>query len=193
MKQSRSKEEFGTFSNPRLEDLEETWTDSRSRSPFLIKPTFQPVPQLGQTGQSHQDNPENFHLNQTSPFKQSVGTNSYKQSNPFHPVLTLEHQSNSGETFNPFISLWPLHQEDPYNEDIWAAYSKNAQEDVLSHQRGFESGPEWSTSHILNSLQPSSMELLLHRLRIYEPPNIDNMQSWLEIFESIFRFQPQPN
>ena len=197
---SRSKEEFGTFCNPRLEDedLEDTWADSRSRSPFPIRPTFQPIQQLSQAGLSHQDNSQ---LSHTSPFKQSVGSNSFhqssSQSNPFHPVTSevqLQHQSNSSETFNPSISLGPLHQssEDPYNEDIWAAYSKNAQ-NVLSYQGGFESGPEWSGAHILPSLQHSSVELLLCRLRIYEPPNIDNMQSWLDNFDSIFRSQPLPN
>ena len=198
VKQSKSKEEeFGTFCNPRLEDEDlengsRSWNHSPA-SPFLIRSNSQSVHQL----------------NPTSPFKQFLGSNSHhqssSQSNPFQPVtseihLQQQQQSNSRETFHPSISqdplncLGPLQQssEDPYNEDIWAAYSKNAQE-VLSYQGGFESGPEWSGAHILPSLQLSSVELLLGRLRIFEPPNVDNVQSWLENFDSIFRFQLLPN
>ena len=211
VKQSKSKEDFGTFCNPRLEDqdLVDTWNDSRSwnqspASPFLINPTSQPVQELIQAGLSHQSNSQNSQLNHISPFKHSVASSSYRQSssqsNHFQQVISEVHlqqqqHSNSRETFHPSLSqqdplnsLGPLHQssEDPYNEDIWAAYSKNAQE-VLSYQGGFESGPEWSGAHLLPSLQAPSVQLLLSRLRLYEPPNIDNIQSWLDNFDSIFR------
>ena len=190
VKQSRSKEEFGTFCNPHLdeeENVEGTW-DHLHASPLLIAPTPQPV----------------HHLNPISPFKQSLTSNSWhhfsSQDNPsqqFAPEVHLQQSSNSIGTFHPSISqdplniLGPLQQssEDPYNEDIWAAYSKKAQ-DVLSCQRRFESGSESSGPYIRPTLQISSiMDLLLSRLRIYEPPNIDNTQSWLKNFDSIFRFR----
>ena len=185
VKQSKAREEFGTFCDPRL-DIDDSWQESPA-SPCLSKSkTFKEL--------SHPDNHQSSFqpksiLEQES--ESSSDSNSFKEAaSEGH----LDEQTNSQETFHhsvsqdPLNSLGPLQQsfQDPYNEDIWTAYRKA--QDILTYQGGFQSGPEWSSADVLPaSFQPLSVELLLARLRLFAPPSINNIQPWLENFDSILR------
>ena len=185
VKQSKAREEFGTLCDPRL-DIDDSWQESPA-SPCLSKSkTFKEL--------SHPDNHQSSFqpksiLEQES--ESSSDSNSFKEAaSEGH----LDEQTNSQETFHhsvsqdPLNSLGPLQQsfQDPYNEDIWSAYRKA--QDILTYQGGFQSGPEWSSADVLPaSFQPLSVELLLARLRLFAPPSINNIQPWLENFDSILR------
>ena len=185
VKQSKAREEFGTFCDPRL-DIDNSWQKSPA-SPCLSK---------SKTSKelSHHDNHQSSFqpksiLEQES--ESSSDSNSFKEAaSEGH----LDEQTRSQETFHhsvsqdPLNSLGPLQQsfQDPYNEDIWTAYRKA--QDILTYQGGFQSGPEWSSADVLPaSFQPLSVELLLARLRLFAPPSINNIQPWLENFDSILR------
>ena len=185
VKQSKAREEFGTFCDPRL-DIDDSWQESPA-SPCLSKSkTFKEL--------SHPDNHQSSFqpksiLEQES--ESSSDSSSFKEAaSEGH----LDEQTNAQETFHhsvshdPLNSLGPLQQsfQDPYNEDIWTAYRKA--QDILTYQGGFQSGPEWSSADVLPaSFQPLSVELLLARLRLFAPPSINNIQPWLENFDSILR------